>query len=213
MQKWLPLFLLLCATGLYAQNTRTITRPDETYSVLESDSSIKHGPYTGYFENRPLARGSYQNGQRTGEWTFYGFDGKPAQVYDYDKRTLLYTTAVTDSIRFQVIHGSDTVWTHVDRKAEAIGGDRAIAQHLRNTIRYPERARAMGIEGKVIILVTVDETGQPVQFRISRKKLGGGCDEEAMRGFKRMKLEWVPSFKDGKPVLSIVPVTVEFKLI
>ena len=112
-----------------------------------------------------------------------------------------------------------------DQPPEPIGGFKAIQQNL----RYPELARKAGIEGNVVVQVTIDEKGQVIDAEIMKslavatetnaegnqveEKLfenDAGCDQAAMEAIKAVK--WKPAQKDGKPVQVSVSVPVVFKL-
>lgn len=90
-------------------------------------------------------------------------------------------------------------------QAYPVGGIEAI----REKIIYPEHAQKFGLEGKVELLVTVDVSGNPVNS-IVKKGIGLGCDEAAINAVKQSK--FVASTKNGAPVQSEIPITLEFKL-
>jgi len=62
---------------------------------------------------------------------------------------------------------------------------------------YTETARALGIEGKVRVEVTVDEEGRVVSVRVLQG-LGHGLDEAAVEAARRASFE--PATRCGKPV-------------
>lgn len=53
-------------------------------------------------------------------------------------------------------------------------------------ITYPEIARRIGIEGKVYLLIYIDESGSVNDVKVI-KTLGGGCDEAAVKAIKDTK--------------------------
>ena len=90
-------------------------------------------------------------------------------------------------------------------QASPIGGIEAI----QDKIIYPEHAQKFGLEGKVELLVTIDEAGNPVKSVVKRG-IGLGCDEAAINAVKQSK--FVASTKNDVAVQSELPITLEFKL-
>lgn len=87
----------------------------------------------------------------------------------------------------------------VEEMPELIGGIQALQQK----IRYPERARMAGIEGRVIVQFIVTEKGEVENPQVIRG-IGGGCDEEALRVISQAK------FKPGRQ--RDIPVRVRYTL-
>jgi TonB family protein len=73
--------------------------------------------------------------------------------------------------------------------------------------RYPTKARVLGIEGTVRLLVTIDPQGNPVSVEIHEESGSYRLDEAARRAVRNWK--FVPAKDNGQPVRSktIVPVT------
>lgn len=78
------------------------------------------------------------------------------------------------------------------------GGEEAMYEFLRSNIRYPERAKNIGIEGTVYIQFIVDEYGK-IRFAKVARGIGGGCDEEALRVVNLMP-RWEPARQGGHNV-------------
>jgi TonB family protein len=75
---------------------------------------------------------------------------------------------------------------------------------------YSEEGRKAKIEGLVVLVLIVDEKGNPTNFRVI-SGLGMGLDEKAIQAVKGWKFE--PAFgEDGKPVAAKIAVEVEFHL-
>lgn len=56
---------------------------------------------------------------------------------------------------------------------------------------------------------TVDAQGQTSSYRVV-KGIGGGCDEEALRGVQSVGGEWLPAKTAGQPVSAECEVVVAF---
>lgn len=87
------------------------------------------------------------------------------------------------------------------------GGATAYREYLRQNARYPEEARAAGIEGAVFVSFLIDETGRILDAQVV-KGCGHGLDEEALR-LVRLMPWWSPGQVAGKPVK--VPCTLRIK--
>lgn len=90
-------------------------------------------------------------------------------------------------------------------QAYPVGG----TETIQTKIIYPEHAQKFGLEGKVELLVTIDESGNPVNA-IVKKGIGLGCDEAAIYAVKQSK--FVASTKNGVAVQSGLLISLEFKL-
>lgn len=87
-------------------------------------------------------------------------------------------------------------------------------EFLRNMytgIKYPYEARSNGIQGIVVIKVTVNELGVLEEAVVS-ESLGYGCDEEALKAvIKAGKMGFTPAIYKGVPVKSRFDIPVKFK--
>jgi protein TonB len=68
---------------------------------------------------------------------------------------------------------------------------------LQKKVRYPLQAKAMGVQGVVYVQFIVNTEGD-VENPIVIRKLGAGCDEEALRVLKKTKFS--PGYDKGKAV-------------
>ncbi len=102
------------------------------------------------------------------------------------------------------------VFEKVEEQPFPEGGMEALYQHVAQNMRYPLKARQMGIEGKVFVEFVVEKDGSLSQVK-TVKGIGAGCDEEAVR-----VLQSVPPFKPGsqrgKPVRVRMVMPIVFKL-
>ncbi|HKL19879.1 MAG TPA: energy transducer TonB [Halalkalibaculum sp.] len=101
--------------------------------------------------------------------------------------------------------GEEDFFVVVENMPELIGGMAA----LQKDIRYPERARKAGIEGRVIVQFIVNEEGKVENPRVIRG-IGGGCDEEALRAVSNALFK--PGRQRGQPVRVQYSLPVIFKL-
>jgi len=75
---------------------------------------------------------------------------------------------------------------------------------------YPMIARRLGLEGKVVLKLTIDEKGMLREIEVV-EKAGYGFTEAAVEAVK--KSTFLPAKKDGKPIASkaLLPVTFQLK--
>jgi TonB family protein len=92
-----------------------------------------------------------------------------------------------------------------DVMPQIIGG----IYELQKNIKYPEKARKTGIEGKVFVKVFVDEHGNVAGTKIM-KSAGEDFDEAAMTAIQ--KLKFTPGMVKGKAVKIILVIPIQFKL-
>ena len=92
-----------------------------------------------------------------------------------------------------------------EKMPEIKGGLKA----LQKKIRYPLQAKSLGVQGVVYVQFIVNEEGK-VEKPFIIKKLGAGCDEEAIRVLKKVK--FTPGYDKGKAVKVRFTLPVRFML-
>ncbi len=92
----------------------------------------------------------------------------------------------------------------VEEMPELVGGIKG----LQNKIVYPEIAKRVGIEGKVLVQAIVDENGKVISTS-TIKGIGAGCDEVAMDAVRNSK--FTPGKQRGKNVKVQVTIPIVFK--
>jgi TonB family protein len=99
-----------------------------------------------------------------------------------------------------VIEAKDEIYTTVQQQAEFPGGIKAWSRFLSAMIRYPAAAKRANRGGTVLVSFVINTNGtiQDIQLK---KRIGFGCDEEAIRVIKAMP-RWNPAKQDGKAVRS-----------
>jgi len=100
--------------------------------------------------------------------------------------------------------------TVIDVYPKYPGGDDARLWFLRKTIHYPKAALRALIQGVVIVVFIIETDGSVSNIEVD-KRIGGGCDEEAVRVTKLMP-KWEAARRAGKPVRVIVRMPIVFKL-
>lgn len=105
----------------------------------------------------------------------------------------------------------EVIYDIVDEPAEFPGGMGALKEYIKANLKYPETARANGIEGKCYLQFIVKADGY-----ISNVKVKKGvtdcpeCDQEAIRLVKNMP-QWKPGKTKGENANSNFTLPVTFK--
>ena len=105
----------------------------------------------------------------------------------------------------QSVQDQDGNYLVCEKMPEIKGGLKA----LQKKIRYPLQAKALGVQGVVYVQFIVNEEGK-VEKPIIIKKLGAGCDEEALRVLEKVK--FTPGYDKGKAVKVRFTLPVRFML-
>lgn len=104
----------------------------------------------------------------------------------------------------------DAVFVVVEENPEFEGGMPALYQYLSQNIHYPKEARENHIQGKVFVSFVIEKDGTVSNAKVLRK-IGGGCDEEALRVVQAMP-KWKPGRQQGKPVRVQFNLPINFQL-
>ncbi len=149
-----------------------------------------------------IERGEVKNSMKVGDWKGECKEGKTFEE-QYKNGGLIRGT-MKDS------EGMVYNYTEVSKQAEFVGGFGALAQYLGSTMRYPTKARRMGIQGTVFVSFVVEKDGSLSNVKII-KGVGEECDKEALRVVKGSK-KWNPGLMRGKKVKSRFVLPIKFKL-
>ena len=88
-----------------------------------------------------------------------------------------------------------------------------LLNYIFTNVKYPEQAKADGLDGIVVSKFVVSSDGQVYDLDII-KDPGSGMGEEVLRVLKQMSAEhtWTPGMQDGKEVNVVYTLPVKFKL-
>ncbi|MBP5328169.1 MAG: energy transducer TonB [Bacteroidales bacterium] len=104
----------------------------------------------------------------------------------------------------------EEIFVFVEDFPEFPNGEDNMYKYLGANIKYPKDALENGIQGTVVVKFVVEKDGTISNVKAIRK-IGGGCDEEAVRVVKRMP-RWKPGKQRGKPVRTEFTLPIQFKL-
>jgi len=208
------ILVLLYSTGF--SKTRNIRIRNEnlknTYediSVLKSNNKVKDGSYKKITYGKTSIEGKYKNNERTGIWKVYDYKGDVETVIDYNSGLLKYLKF--DSILKQEVYANSAIQPIGDRPVLSLSGSNQVLNYLIHLIIYPVDAIENNISGKVVISVKVDSEGKITDY-LPYKSVDKSVDNEAIRIIKLIPLEFLPEYKNGKPVASEFKIPVYFAL-
>lgn len=159
-------------------------------------------------------KGMVDKGQKMGEWEYYGYTPSGRQVlvqrYDHTNRKLLYFRPGAEQTYNVELSPGQWVMRLLEQPPMYIGGDAALANYT-TKLNYPEGAQQRNIQGKVTVVFTVDTLGHATNHHLVQR-IGGGCDEEALRVAKAVPDEWIPARLGGKAVVTEYVLPLTFRL-
>jgi protein TonB len=103
--------------------------------------------------------------------------------------------------------GVEVPYFPVEKMAEFPGGMNALYAYLVDNIKYPEKARRKGIEGRVRIKFVIQVDGSVADLKV-QKSVEPLLDAEALRVVANMP-HWIPGQQEGKnvKVQFVLPIT------
>jgi len=132
----------------------------------------------------------------------YGQDNWDDQDQEYKENIM--TEEVID-----VVEGEE-IYTIVEKQPFYQGGMGAFYKYVSLNLKYPLKAKQLGIEGKVFVSFVVNTDGSISDVR-SLRGIRAGCDVEAIR-LIRNSPKWFPGVDRGKQVRVRMVLPITFKL-
>jgi len=108
------------------------------------------------------------------------------------------------------VTGNDTIYSYCATSPEYIGGNGAFKKFKTDNLKYPEKAKKLGLEGTVIVSFIIDKNGTVSYNRIERG-VSPALDNEAIRVTKLMPA-WKPATEKGRNVKFRYMTTFEYLL-
>ena len=126
---------------------------------------------------------------------------------DLEDDTPIEPVAVKQPIEEEETH---EIMTFVESPPQFPGGGEAMLKFIQQNLKYPGRARRMGIEGRVFIKAVIERDGTISGVEVM-KGIGAGCDEEALQVIRSFPI-WIPGKQRGKPVRVRITFPIKFTL-
>ncbi|MGD1839823.1 MAG: energy transducer TonB [Thermonemataceae bacterium] len=127
-----------------------------------------------------------------------------------NRKLLICLTCIIFIVTNSVTAQDTTIYKMADKQPEPIGGLKAFYEYIESNLQYPEEAKQLKLQGRVMVKFVVETDGKISEVSVM-KGIGGGCDEEAVRLIQKAP-NWIPGRKDGKPVRVEVVRPITFKL-
>jgi protein TonB len=112
---------------------------------------------------------------------------------------------VSESKAKNITPGEEEYILTAEKMPSPVGGFEGIMKK----ITYPDMARKTNTEGKVYVLIYVNENGDVDEVKVV-KGIGMGCDEEAVKAIKKTK--FTPAMDKGAAVKAKFSLALVFKL-
>lgn len=116
----------------------------------------------------------------------------------------------TKLLEQQEVSPEEDVFTVVETMPEFPGGKKALYKFLADNIKYPEKAKKDGIQGRVFVNFIVESNGDVSNVNIIRG-VSSELDKEALRVVKMMP-KWKPGVQRGKNVRVSFNLPIKFTL-
>jgi TonB family protein len=206
-------FLTICCFSTYSQElkakkVKTLTYVEE-YTLLASDKKIKHGDYKKYRSDGTQSwSGKIDNNTRVGDWSYFE-NGKLDQTYNYDTKSVTFQGKSKDPSF--IFTDNKIQLADLDSSPGYVGSKIGLTDELNKVVKYPIEARRMGIEGKIILGIWINQDGTIGNIELSRG-IKAGCDEEIMEALKKIPTDWISGTLAGNKLTSKLILTIEFKL-
>jgi TonB family protein len=216
MKQFIFVLLAIFPIVLWGQKTKQIIdkKTRETYNVLKSDKTIRHGEYKKFsYRNTVVVKGFYKSGIKDSVWECYDYDGQVILKYNYSKSELVFYKPDEPMKRaeYKIIGNMDSK-ANLSRVPIYLGGDYYILSEVLKNIRYPIKAQEYDKSGTVFVSFTVDRDGKTSNYHVN-KKLGYNLDEEAIRVLKLIPDNWLPGMQNGQAVDVEVSCPIAFVLL
>ncbi len=126
-------------------------------------------------------------------------------IKNFSVKVLLLSLVVNLNHAQQSVKDDEGFYLMCEKMPELIGG----MDGLQKKIRYPLQAKTLGVQGVVYVQAIINEEGKVDSAKLV-KKLGAGCDEEAIRVLKKSKFK--PGYDKGQPVKVRFTLPIFFRL-
>ena len=117
----------------------------------------------------------------------------------------LFFLMVSETKPNNLVPGEEEYLVAVDKMPAPVGGVDAIMKK----ITYPSAAQKNGVQGKVYVLVYINEKGEVDDVKVV-KGIGAGCDEEAANTIRKSK--FTPGMNNGVAVKTKFSLAITFKM-
>ena len=160
-------------------------------------------------------KGTVDKGRKVGVWEYFGYTPSGERVivqrFDHGTNALLYFRPGADVLYRAEVSPGKWSYVHPDQPPLFIGGDASLATYTKQLV-YPELALARNIQGKVVVGMVIDTLGRASDYKLIQR-VGGGCDEEALRVAHTVPADqWIPARIGSHAVPVVYELPLNFRL-
>ncbi|WP_454801474.1 energy transducer TonB [Mucilaginibacter phyllosphaerae] len=103
-----------------------------------------------------------------------------------------------------------SVFTAIEHPPIYPGGDGNFGRDVVKNLKYPEVAKLIGINGRIVVSFIVDKDGKMTDIT-PVNCIGAGCESEAVKAMQSLKI-WQPGIQKGKPVRVQYSIPINFAI-
>jgi TonB family protein len=165
-----------------------------------------NGYYKGYEGNFKYidVEGPVKNGKRDGVWKGTNKNLGVTYTENYKNGVFIEGTSIDQT-------GQAVNYTSVNAVPPRFkGGEAGFIRYIKKNIKYPDEARRLGIQGKVMVSFVVEKDGSVSDVQVARP-VSPSIDAEAIRVVENSS-RWVPGMQYGRPVRVMYSVPISFTL-
>ncbi|MFY0603521.1 MAG: TonB family protein [Flavobacteriaceae bacterium] len=165
----------------------------------QGEQTVINGSGTFFNKNKDglETKGSFKNYKRDGVWTGSTEDG--SLIYKEN-----YLDGLLEKGESWDEDGKKYTYNIVYENTKYEGGQKAIANLIKENFKVPNYAIENGIEGVILVVFEINKTGKIQNIEV-KNKLCDPCAEAALKVVKKFK-KWTPAKRRGRPI------TVKFSL-
>ncbi|MDF2193236.1 energy transducer TonB [Paraflavitalea sp. CAU 1676] len=179
---------------------------DGAYQEFFQGSLVRSGSYKGnkrdgiwegQYQQRVLSRKKYKNGERTGTWEFFH---RETPYFQYDvANNVLYNLKEDTASYYYFATSGQWLKSRMECTPVPLMSPLEWQLYLERSLRYPPDALANKVQGQVDVEITIDESGNPIDYKVAAST-AKALDEEALRLVRSFGFEFLPALKDGMKV-------------
>ena len=176
-------------------------------------SGKKNGVWTSFENGNTSAIHTYKEDSKEGPFIEYNPDGSISNQGAYQGDIIFSQNKMSSDdleIENEPIYRNRTCDQLSTYKERAECAEKVMLEKIYATLRYPLAARDHGIQGQVILQLTINTKGYIEDIEV----ITGICDElknESIRAVNTLK-NWNPATKNGEPVESKIILPINFKI-
>ena len=134
---------------------------------------------------------------------------KPSGEKSVDQEEIPFESSNVDESASQDVNTEEVV-SFAEVEPEFPGGIEALYKYMQDNVKYPEKAKAGKIEGRVIVAFVIEKDGSVTNAKVVRG-VSDEIDAEALRVVSAMP-KWKPGTQQGTPVRVQYNLPITFKL-